>query len=95
MNADLGEVNRRKARFEITKKGLAYLGEIIDDAETLVDELDDESIEDAVAELRRRNVDVLRAWFLWAGTTASWTSWCSSSSAGARRRSSRGGQTTS
>ncbi|AGP41723.1 hypothetical protein BE04_50775 [Sorangium cellulosum] len=65
VNADLVEVNRRKARFEVTKKGLAYLGEIIDEAEALVDEFDDESLEDAVAELRRRNVDVLRARFLW------------------------------
>ncbi|MGK3967539.1 hypothetical protein WMF38_25630 [Sorangium sp. So ce118] len=65
VNADLVEVNRRKARFEITKKGLAYLGEIIDEAEALVDEFDDESLEDAVVELRRRNVDVLRARFLW------------------------------
>ncbi|WP_437937263.1 hypothetical protein [Sorangium sp. So ce341] len=65
VNADLVEVNRRKARFEVTKKGLAYLGEIIDEAEALVDEFDDESLEDAVAELRRRNMDVLRARFLW------------------------------
>ncbi|WP_437927940.1 hypothetical protein WMF37_01455 [Sorangium sp. So ce291] len=65
VNADLVEVNRRKARFEITKKGLAHLGEIIDEAEALVDEFDDESLEEAVAELRRRNVDVLRARFLW------------------------------
>ncbi|WP_437296745.1 hypothetical protein [Sorangium sp. So ce426] len=65
VNADLVEVNRRKARFELTKKGLAYLGEIIDEAEALVDEFDDESLEDAVAELRMRNVDVLRARFLW------------------------------
>lgn len=65
VNTGLIEVNRRKARFEITKKGLAYLGEIIDEAEALVDEFDDESLEDAVAELRRRNVDVLRARFLW------------------------------
>ncbi|WP_437723952.1 hypothetical protein [Sorangium sp. So ce861] len=65
VNADLVEVNRRKARFEVTKKGLAYLGEIIDEAEALVDEFDDESLEDAVAELRSRNVDVLRARFLW------------------------------
>lgn len=65
VNADLVEVNRRKARFEITKKGLAYLSEIIDEAEALVDEFDDESLEDAVVELRRRNVDVLRARFLW------------------------------
>ncbi|AUX22466.1 hypothetical protein SOCEGT47_029690 [Sorangium cellulosum] len=65
VNADLVEVNRRKARFEITRKGLAYLTEIIDEAEALIEEFDEESLEDAVAELRRRNVDVLRARFLW------------------------------
>ncbi|MGK4005295.1 hypothetical protein WMF31_21885 [Sorangium sp. So ce1036] len=65
VNADLVEVNRRKARFEITRKGLAYLSEIIDEAEALIEEFDEESLEDAVAELRRRNVDVLRARFLW------------------------------
>lgn len=65
VNADLVEVNRRKARFELTKKGLAYLGELIDEAEALIDEFDDESLEDAVVELRSRNVDVLRARFLW------------------------------
>ncbi|WP_434041181.1 MULTISPECIES: hypothetical protein [Sorangium] len=65
VNADLVEVNRRKARFEVTKKGLAYLSEIIDEAEALVDEFDEASLEEAVAELRSRNVDVLRARFLW------------------------------
>ncbi|WP_437685321.1 hypothetical protein [Sorangium sp. So ce176] len=65
VNADFVEVNRRKARFEVTKKGLAYLSEIIDEAEALVDEFDEASLEEAVAELRSRNVDVLRARFLW------------------------------
>lgn len=65
VNAGLVEVNRRKARFEITKKGLAYLGEIIDEAEALIDEFDDASLEEAVDELRRRNLDVLRARFVW------------------------------
>ncbi|WP_437736176.1 hypothetical protein [Sorangium sp. So ce1335] len=65
VNAGLVEVNRRKARFEITKKGMAYLSEIIDEAEALIEEFDEEELEDAVAELRRRNVDVLRARFLW------------------------------
>ncbi|WP_437783476.1 hypothetical protein [Sorangium sp. So ce1097] len=65
VNADFVEVNRRKARFEITKKGVAYLGEIIDEAEALIEEFDEESLEDAVDELRRRNVDLLRARFLW------------------------------
>ncbi|WP_438019200.1 hypothetical protein WMF18_09075 [Sorangium sp. So ce315] len=65
VNADFVEVNRRKARFEITKKGVAYLSEIIDEAEALIEEFDEESLEDAVDELRSRNVDLLRARFLW------------------------------
>jgi hypothetical protein len=65
VNAGLVGVDRREARFQITRKGLSYLAEIIDEAEALIDEFDDASLEDAVAELRRRNLDVLRARFLW------------------------------
>jgi hypothetical protein len=65
VNLGLVEVDRRRARFAITKKGLSYLAAIIDEAEALVEEFDDASLEDAVAELRRRNLDVLRARFLW------------------------------
>jgi DNA-binding PadR family transcriptional regulator len=65
VNADLLEVDRRKARFQLTRKGLSYLAEIIDEAEALVEEFDEMSLEEAVAELRRRNLDVLRARFLW------------------------------
>ena len=44
---------------------MAYLGGIIDEASDLVDALDDLETHEAVAELRRRGLDVFRARFLW------------------------------
>ncbi len=65
VNADLIETNRRKERYQITKKGLAYLAGVIDEIEAVIEEFDDEELVDCVAELRQRNVDVLRVRFLW------------------------------
>ena len=62
---DLIEINARKNRYELTKHGIAYLGTAIDEAEALVDELDDYEVDEAIAELRARNLDVFRARFLW------------------------------
>jgi hypothetical protein len=62
---DLIEINAKKNRYELTKQGIAYLGTMIDEAQALVDEFDDYEVEDAIAELRARNLDVLRARFLW------------------------------
>lgn len=62
---DLISINARKNRYELTEKGIAYLGATIDEAEALVDEFDDDEPEDAIAELRARNLDVFRARFLW------------------------------
>jgi hypothetical protein len=59
------QINSKKARYELTKQGIAYLGDIIDEAEAMVDELDDLETDEAVAELRARNYDLLRARFLW------------------------------
>ncbi|HUQ06316.1 MAG TPA: hypothetical protein VM261_27625 [Kofleriaceae bacterium] len=61
----LVEINRRKDRWELTRKGLAYLASLIDEAEALIDEFDDDELPDVVAELRARNLDVFRARFLW------------------------------
>jgi hypothetical protein len=58
-------INARKNRYELTKAGIAYLGSVIDEAQALVDELDDLEVEDAIAALRARNLDVYRARFLW------------------------------
>ena len=65
---DLVVINARKGRYELTKKGIAHLGEVIDEASDLVDELDeldDLETDEAIAEMRSRGLDVLRARFLW------------------------------
>jgi hypothetical protein len=59
------DLNRKKERYELTKQGIAYLREIIDEAELMVDELDELETDEAVEELRARNYDLLRARFLW------------------------------
>ena len=41
------------------------LGALIDEAEALIEEFDDAELEEAVAELRARRLDVFRARFLW------------------------------
>jgi hypothetical protein len=58
-------INQKKARYELTSQGIAYLGEVIDEAYAMVEELDELETEEAVAELRARNYDLLRARFLW------------------------------
>lgn len=62
---DLIQINAKKARYELTKKGIAYLGEVIDEASDLVDELDDLETDEAIAEIRSRGLDLYRARFLW------------------------------
>jgi len=58
-------INAKHGRYELTKQGIAYLGEVIDEASDLVDELDELELEEAVGVLRSRNLDVFRARFLW------------------------------
>jgi hypothetical protein len=58
-------INRRKERWEITRAGLAHVGALIDEAEALIDEFDDQEPEQMLAELRRRRLDPFRARFLW------------------------------
>ena len=62
---DLIAINAKKGRYELTKKGIAYLGEVIDEASDLVDELDDLETDEAIAELHSRGLDVYRSRFLW------------------------------
>jgi hypothetical protein len=62
---DMIAINAKKKRYELTPQGVAYLGAAIDEAEALVDEFDDYEVEDAIAELQSRNLDVFRARFLW------------------------------
>lgn len=58
-------INQKKARWDLTKKGIAYLGEHIDEAEDFIDEFEDEEIADVIAELEARNLDPFRVRFLW------------------------------
>ena len=58
-------INAKTGHWNLTKQGIAHLGEHIDEAAALVDELDDLELADAIAELRTRNLDVFRARFLW------------------------------
>ena len=61
----LVEMSRWRDRWNLTKAGLAHLATLIDEATDLIDEFDDDELPDVVAELRRRNLDPLRARFLW------------------------------
>lgn len=58
-------INAKRARYELTKPGIAYLGEVIDEASNLVDDLDELETDEAIAELKARGLDVYRARFLW------------------------------
>ena len=62
---DLIEINPKRGRYELTKKGIAYIGQIIDEASDLVDDLEELETDEAIAEIRRRGLDVYRARFLW------------------------------
>jgi len=59
------DINARKQRYELSKKGVEYLGRTIDEAQTLVDELDELETAEAIAEIRARKLDLMRARFLW------------------------------
>lgn len=62
---NLVRINRKTGHYELTKKGIAYLGEVIDEASDLVDELEELETHEAIAELRVRGRDVFRARFVW------------------------------
>jgi hypothetical protein len=60
------EINRKKERWDLTKQGLAYLRQHIDEARDLIEEFDDAEADEMIAELEARNLDLFRARFLWA-----------------------------
>lgn len=59
------EIDRRSQCYRLTKRGVAYLGSLIDEAEGYVDEFDEREVADIVDEIRARNLDPLRVRFLW------------------------------
>ncbi|MGE0546600.1 MAG: hypothetical protein AB7O24_24070 [Kofleriaceae bacterium] len=62
---DLISINAKKGRYELTKKGIAYLGKLQDEASDLIDEFEDAETDEVIEELRARNLDPFRAMFLW------------------------------
>jgi hypothetical protein len=63
---DLVQINKKTGLYDLTKKGVAYIGALIDEASDLVDELDEfETTEEAISHLRAARRDVFRARFLW------------------------------
>jgi len=62
---DMLAVHKKKPNWAITKKGLQYLADIIDETTDMIDEFDDLEVDQAIEELRARNLDVYRARFLW------------------------------
>ncbi len=62
---DLVRIDAKRGRWELTKHGLQYLAAHIDEAAAMIDELDDLEVDEAIAELKARNLDPLRARFLW------------------------------
>jgi hypothetical protein len=62
---DYVRINAKKNLYELTPKGIDYLGHVIDEAQDMVDELEELETDEAVAELRKRGLDLLRARFLW------------------------------
>jgi len=64
--AELIEIDSKKGIYKLTRKGSAYLGELIDEAEALVEEFDEDELADVLDALRERRYDLYRARFLWA-----------------------------
>ena len=62
---DLVSINARKERYELTQAGIDYLGRLIDEAEEMIEGLDDLETEEAIEELRRQRRDLFRSRFLW------------------------------
>lgn len=58
-------INKKKEKYEITKAGFAYIGELIDEAEALIEEFEDMEEADVVRALKARRLDPFRARFLW------------------------------
>ena len=61
----LVEINQKKGRYQITQRGIDYVGTLIDEAEAYIDEFDDEDVLVMIRELERRHIDPMRVRFLW------------------------------
>lgn len=61
----LVEIDRKRQRYRLTERGTDHAGVLIDEAEAIIEELDERSAAEVVEILRRRNLDPLRVRFLW------------------------------
>jgi DNA-binding PadR family transcriptional regulator len=59
------EIDRKRGRYQLTSGGTDHIGALIDEAEALIDELDELETEEVVEIVRRRNLDPMRVRFLW------------------------------
>jgi hypothetical protein len=62
---DMLVIHKKKPIWDLTKKGIQYLADIIDETTDMIDEFDDLEVDEAIEELRARKLDVYRARFLW------------------------------
>lgn len=61
----LVEIDRKKGRYRMTPRGTDHVGMLIDEAEALIEELDERPPAEVVEILGQRNLDPLRVRFLW------------------------------
>lgn len=59
------EIDRKRGRYRLSERGIAYVGSLIDEAEAHIEEFDALEVEQMMAILRRRNLDPMRVRFLW------------------------------
>lgn len=57
--------DRKKERYQITPQGYAYIGQLIDEAASMIEQYQDYEVHEVVARLRAEGQDVFRARFLW------------------------------
>lgn len=59
------EIDRKRGRYQLTARGVEYIGTLIDEAEAHIEELDELEIDEVMRRLRSRNLDPMRVRFLW------------------------------
>jgi hypothetical protein len=62
---ELIEIDRKRGCYRLAERGTEHVGTLIDEAEALIEELDERPADEIVETLRRRNLDPLRVRFLW------------------------------
>lgn len=61
----LVELDRKRGCYRLSERGADHVGALIDEAEAIIEELDERPPDEIVEILRRRNLDPLRVRFLW------------------------------